>query len=95
MKSSLRVSEVAKITNRGTAVFFDDDPVPWSWEPHTVRITTPSGQEIETKAHVEFALRASKEEVMVLLISDLAPSDIPHGSEVTDLGPISGNQSKR
>lgn len=81
---TLRISEVFTISGRGTAVFFEKDPVPW-WRPlrpHVVRITNPDGHQITATADVEFARKIPPGEVMSLVFPDLMPEQVPVGSRV-------------
>lgn len=78
------IAEVSKITGRGTAVFFENDPsIILPLGTRTVVVNTPYGQRIETKASIESARKARPGEVLAMLFFDLAPSEIPAGSTVS------------
>jgi hypothetical protein len=81
--NDLIVNDAFHITNRGTAVFFEVDPMPWwSWQPHQVRVTKPNGESFETIAHVEFARKVPPGEVMSLVFLERKITDIPIGSRI-------------
>jgi hypothetical protein len=80
------------ITNRGTAVLFEVDPIPWwSWQPHQVRVTKPNGESFEATAHVEFARKVPPGEVMGLLFLEHETSEIPIGSRIRALGTVNNS----
>ena len=83
LMNDLIVNAAFHITNRGTAVLFEVDPVPWwSWQPHQVRVTKPNGESFETIAHVEFARKVPPGEVMSLMFFKRETSEIPIGSRI-------------
>lgn len=87
LEQTLVVSESFFITERGTAVFFREDPKPWYKYPGKLRvkITTSDGKEIETIAEIEFARKVPPGEVQSFLFRDLKKADIPEGSIINVL----------
>ena len=75
----LIVSEVFKITDIGTGVFFEHGPHMQSLGPVFVRVTPPSGGKFEIAANLE-AARRNQGEVMAMIFRELELSDIPAGS---------------
>jgi hypothetical protein len=78
------VAEASAITGRGVAALFEGDPpavLPLG--PRAVRVVTPHGKRIETRASIEAVRKVSRGEVLGMLFADLSVGDLPRGSVVT------------
>jgi len=85
--TELIVAHTAAITGRGAAVFFVNEPSPQlPWQPHLVRVVTPSGHAFEAIANVEFARKVPPGEVQALFFAGMQAAELPVGSRISVLG---------
>jgi glycine/D-amino acid oxidase-like deaminating enzyme len=81
------VAEAVAIAGRGVAALFEGDPpalLPLG--TRAVRVVTPDGKRLDTRASVEAARKVPPGEVLGMLFGELSVSDLPRGSIVTIVG---------